>query len=237
MKEGQKNQENKIVFLLKSMKKEYLLDIMTKGRFCFNHPTVFSQWENADAAQFDRWEGHDAYECLYPALAPIIGEENGMPIYGPGKIMADKAIIHIQNGTTKHTPICCFRCIQQDEIRFEGNMMFYSLAEIADRIMREFGHDAYVIIPIMPFLERLKKKMSSFFAMSVAYHDLLNNHQFDVEEEYEEIAEQLFRKDKKFEWQKEFRIALPPTKEAPVFIELGSIEDIAVCGDIADLKN
>ena len=212
-------------------------DTMTKGRFCFNHPTVFSKWEDTGAAQFDRWEAHDAYECIHLVVAPIIGEEKGMPVYGPGKKWADKAIIHTQSDTAKHSPICCFRCVTRDEFEFKDNQMIYSLGQTAERIMQEFGHDAYVMIHLDSFLKRLEAKVGSYLAGNVAYHDLLNDFQFNVSEENEEIVEQLFRKDKRFEWQKEYRIALRPNNKSPVFVEVGSIEDIAACGDIIDLKD
>ena len=57
---------------------------------------------------------------------------------------------------------------------------------------------------------------------------------FALDKEYQIIAEQLFRKDEKFAWQNEYRIALAPTEESPVFVEIGSIEDIACCGSLID---
>lgn len=237
MNEEKKKQEDVIILLLKTMKKEYLHDTMTKGRFCFNHPTVFSKWEDKDAAQYDRWEAHDSYEATNIVFYPIIGKKDGMLIYGQGRKIIDKAVIHTQSEAAKKTPVCCFRCITQNERVVDGDNLIYSLGDTADRIMREFGHDAFLIIQITPLFERLKKVIGDFIAMDVAYYDTLNGHPFNVAEEYKGIAEQLFRKDKKFQWQKEYRIALPPTEHSPVFVEIGSIEDIAICGDIADLRN
>lgn len=237
MKEEKKNREDEIILLLKTMKKEYLHDTMTKGRFCFNHPTVFSKWENKDAAQYDRWEAHDAYEANNLVFYPIIGEKDGIPIYGQGRKTIDKAVIHKQSVTAMNTPICCFRCITQNECVIGEDSIIYSLGDTADRIMQEFGHDTFIIIRITPLFERLEKAIGSFIAMDVAYHDTLNSHLFNVDEQYKGIAEQLFRKDKKYEWQREYRIALPPTESSPIIVEIGSIEDIAICGDITDLRN
>ena len=236
MEKNQK-QEEPIAFLLKSMKKEYVHDTMTKGRFCFNHPTVFSKWENPNSAQHDRWEAHDAYEVTNLMVAPIIEERKDKMIYGAARKLADKGTVHMQNNSVKHTPICCFRCVFQSEIELYGDTMFYSLGKVADRIMQEFGHDAYVMIQLSPFLERLKEKAEIFACGRIVYRNLLNDYQFNVPEQYKEVIGQLFRKDEQFEWQKEYRIVLPPTVNAPVFIELSSIEDIAFCGDIADLRN
>ena len=98
----EKKDDDQIIFLLKSMKKQYVEDTMHKGLFCFNHPTLFSQWEDANAAQYDRWEAQSAFEATYLVAAPIIGEKNGMPIYGQGKKIADKAAIAI---TTISVPL------------------------------------------------------------------------------------------------------------------------------------
>ncbi len=231
----EKKEDDQIVFLLKSMKKQYVEDTMTKGRFCFNHPAIFSQWEDANAAQYDRWEAHSAFEAMYLVAAPIIGEKDGMPIYGQGKKIADKAIIHMQTDIVKHSPICCFRTVRKNEVDFLSDKIEYTLGQTAQKIKKEFGHDTFVLIQFRPFIERLKRVVNSFFAMEVAYCDLINNYPFKVEKKYREIAEQLFRKDIKYEWQKEYRIALQPSQKTPVFVELGSLEDIAVYGNLDDL--
>ena len=231
----EKKEDDQIVFLLKSMKKQYVEDTMTKGRFCFNHPAIFSQWEDANAAQYDRWEAHSAFEAMYLVAAPIIGEKDGMPIYGQGKKIADKAIIHMQTDIVKHTPICCFRTVRKTEVDFLNDKIQYTLGQTAQKIKKEFGHDTFVLIQFGPFIERLKRIVNSFIAMEVVYCDLINNNPFKAEKKYREIAEQLFRKDIKYEWQKEYRIALQPSQKTPVFVELGSLEDIAVSGNLDDL--
>lgn len=228
--------ENSIVLLLKSMKNEYVKDTLTKGRFCFNHPIAFNKWESKDAAQYDPWDAHSAYDATYLVYAPIIGEENGMPIYGQGRKFADKAAVREQSGAVKHSPICCFRFIEENEVTWLENGFEFSLGETANRIINEFGHDSYIIIQAAPFIERVRKQFPDSFLGSVAYHDKLNDYQFPVPDEIKEHVEQLFRKDERYSWQKEYRIVLPPTIDSPVFLELGSIEDIAVSGKIADLR-
>lgn len=229
--------ENRIVLLLKSMKNEYVNDTLTKGRFCFNHPVAFNMWESKDAAQYDPWDAHSVYDATHLVYAPIIGKKDGMPVYGKLKKFADNAVIREQSGTVKHSPICCFRLIEENEVTCVENGIKFSLGEIADRIINEFGHDSYVMIWAAPFIERVQKQCPSSLLGAVAYHDKLNNYQFPVPEEIKERVEQLFRKDERYSWQKEYRIALPPTKNSPVFLELGSIEDIAISGKIADLRN
>lgn len=228
--------QERIVLLLKSMKKEYIENTIKRGQFCFNHPIVFSEWDDADAAQYDRWEAHSAYSATDGMIFPIAGENNdGMPIYESGRKFFDKAIVHEQFDSVKHTPICCFRLIEKREVEFTADGFKFSLGDTATRIKQEFGHDAFIIIQALPFLQRLGKRPETVFAGNVVYEDTLNQYDFSVDEKQKPIVEQLFRKDKKYEWQKEYRVALVPSKESRVFIELGSIEDITVSGEIEEL--
>lgn len=231
----QKGQEKEIVFLLKTMRKEFLNDSMTKGRFCFNHPIVFSQWEDNNAAQYDRWEAHSSFEATNLVIAPQIGENDGKPVFGPGEKLDGKVVIHMQSDMVKYSPICCFRYVDRNEVIWQENSIIYSLGETAQRIINEFRHDAFVLVEASKFLERLKRKVGRLMAMDVAYCDTQNIHAIRVPEQYQWIVGQLFRKDKKYEWQKEFRIVLEPTETSPVFVEIGSIEDIAICGNVIDL--
>ncbi len=226
---------SKIVFLLKSMKQEYIEETMKKGRFCFNHPSVFNKWENTESAQADKWDAHSAYEATHLMYAPVIGEKDGMPIYGEVKKLADKGIVRVQSNLVKHIPICCFRMVEQNEITLLHDGVLFSLGETAEKIMREFGHDSYIIVCAEALIQRLREKYKVSYG-SVVYKDVLNDYEFDVGAENKDVVEQLFRKDEKFKWQKEFRFTLPSTPNSPVFVEIGSIEDIAKCGKISDLR-
>lgn len=229
--------ENKIIFLLKSMKSEYVEDTLKKGRFCFNHPAIFNKWEKTVSAQYDRWDAHSSYKATNLVYAPIIGEQNGTPIYGKVMPLADKAIIHEQSKIVKHSPICCFRMVEENEaILTKSGTIHYSLGETADRIINEFGHDSFVLILAVPFLERMLEKYRNSICGPIVYKNTLNDYDFQVPEQFKDRVEQLLRKDEQYSWQKEYRIVLPPTKNSPVFAELGSIEDIAISGKIADLR-
>lgn len=228
---------NSFPLLFKSMKSEYVEDTLKKGRFCFNHPAVFNRWESPNAAQYDPWDAYSAYTVTHLVFAPIIGEENGMPIYGKGKRIADKAVVHTQTDDVKRSPVCCFRMIEEQEVTLLDNSVEFSLGKIADRIINEFEHDSYIMIWAKPFLERVQQKCPNLLCGAVVYKNTLNDYDFHVSDSIEETVEQLFRKNEQYSWQKEYRIVLPPTKDSPVFVELGSIEDIAVGGKIFDLKN
>lgn len=221
------------------MKSEYVEDTLKKGRFCFNHPSVFNKWEREKSAQYDRWDGYSSIIARDLVYAPIIQDDENGTVYGKIKPLADKANLHIQMENAKHTPICCFRMIEENEITIdhESHTLNYSLGEIADRIIQDFGHDTFIIIQAVPFLERLGNHYS-IYRGAVTYKDVIRIGEICADEQHQDLVEQLFRKDKRFEWQKEYRIALvPPTENSPVFVEIGSIKDIAISGNIADLRD
>lgn len=226
--------EGPFPFLLKTMKSEYVEDTMKYGRFCFNHPSIFNKWENTQAAQYDKWEAHSAFNATHLMYYPSVGEKDGYLIYGEGLNFADKAIVREQTEEAKHSPICCFRIVEENEINPIPDGIEFSLGEIADRIISEFNHDAFILIEARPFLSRLQEKYR--FAGNVVYRDTTNDYNFDVPDQYKHIVEQLFRKDKRFSWQKEYRIVLPPSAEPKVFIEIGAIKDIAISGMISELR-
>ena len=235
--------DDKILFLLKTTKHMYLDDTLTKGRFCFNQPAVFSKWEDESAAQADQWEAHDAYEAIDFIAYPIIGEKDGAPLYGEGVKNQNKVIIHMQDDEVARSFICCFRLVTAQEVTIEQDNVVYSLGPIADRIIKEFDHDTYIMVPVTEFLKRLTDKIrSDYMQGTVVYADLFNNTElhFNGPENLQYTAEQLFRKDTRFAWQQEFRIALPPDPNVVgprKFVEIGSIKDIAYYGKISDLRN
>ena len=229
-------EQESIIFLLKAMKGEYVEQTIKQGRFCFNHSTLFSKWEDPQSAQFDKWEGHSSMEATDLMAFPILEyREDGFPIYGNAIRLADKAIIHSQTGEAKDSPICCFRAVERDEITIQGGSVNCSLGETANRIIGEFGYDSYVLIKAKPFIKQVKERKEFYMSGRVVYQDTMNQFPQKLPDEYERIAEQLLRKDKKYEWQKEYRIILRPTKAPRVFLEIGSIEDIAISGKLSDL--
>ena len=228
--------EHPILFLFKSMKQEHVDGSMKKGRFCFNHPSVFSGWEEKDSAQYDKWDGHGAHKLKHLYVAPYTKGETQPPPMDKWTKIADETTVHFESDAAKHTPICCFRAIRSDDLLSdkERRNAYFPLHEIADRIRNEFNHDAYILVEATPFLERMRKSVPCCYTGAVIYQDTMNEPPFSLDKGHQIIAEQLFRKDEKFAWQKEYRIALAPTEESPVFVEIGSIEDIACCGSLID---
>ena len=232
---------NKIVFLLKSLRSEYVEDTMEKGRFCFNKPSVFSTWEDKNAAQFDRWDAHSAYEAFDLVYAPINKDEGGVIEYGTAKRFADKAIIHEQGSFAKQSFICCFRYLTPQEVEFCNNGIRLSLGMTANRIIEEFGHDSFLVIHAQSFLDRVAKKVPNSSTMiqgAVVYKDLLYADEFPFPEPVNSRISQLYRKDAIFSWQQEFRVVIASdnsSTEIREFIEIGPIYDIACYGKLSDL--
>ena len=210
--------------------------MVKQGRFCFNHPVTFNKWEDKGSAQYDKWDSHSAYEVTHVVIAPLLRDDPDGIEYGEPIKLTDRAILHEQSSVVKQTPICCFRMVTENEVVFHRKSMSYSLGDIADRIHQEFGHDSYVMIQAVPFLERMKRHGVQISG-GVIYSDLLNEQEIDVPRDQRDFVDQLFRKDKKYEWQKEYRLALSPSTNNPVFLEIGSIEDIAFWGKLSDLRD
>jgi hypothetical protein len=225
-----------ILFLFKSMKQEHVDGSMKKGRFRFSHPSVFSGWEDKDSAQCDKWEGHGAHGLKHLYVAPYTKGETQPPPMDKWTKIADETTVHFESDAAKHTPICCFRAIRSDDLLSdkERRNAYFPLHEIADRIRNEFNHDAYILVEATPFLERMRKSVPCCYTGAVIYQDTMNEPPFSLDKGHQIIAEQIFRKDEKFAWQKEYRIALAPAEKSPVFVEIGSIEDIACCGSLID---
>ena len=230
------NDKEKIAFLLKTTKSEYIKPMTKNGRFCFTQPFVFNKWENKDSAQYDKWDSHSAYEITHLVAAPILGTVDGQPKYGKIQKVRNKGIVREQDAFVKQSFICCFRYIPTSDVSETGVIHSFFNGN-AERIMKEFKHDAFIILPASEFIERLLKKVNLFAYGPIVYKDFLNDYRFQVPEDKRVVIEQLFRKDCKYEWQREYRFVLPPQPNNTTtnyFVEIGSIEDIAFSGKIAD---
>ncbi len=230
-------QDQNIVFLIKTTKKKYLRDIVEKGRFCFNLPTVFNIGDNLASAQKDKWDSYTFHNAFHICFAPIISEGDYGIQYGKVQKLVDEARIHSITPTAKHTPLCSFRRVDPSEVTHRFGAYFFKLGDVVDRIKNELGHDSFVLIyqPTL-FLDRLQEK-TTYFARSVHYGDMDSDFESFLYNSGFEQAE-MFQKEASFQWQKEFRIILPPIEtEEKVILEIGSIEDIAICGDIEQLRN
>lgn len=228
--------DTSICGLLKTMKSEYLNDTLNKGRLYFNYPSFYAKTElmSAQYDKYDSWEDIDAYSIIY---APIVEDDGKNIKYGQARKLSDHAVIHHITERNKHRPICCFRTIKRDDFHIENNAYYFSLGKTADKIMEEFGHDAFVYF-IDPYeLQRRMNEQKLFFGHEVYYG--INNWDYTefVRKTNLECCS-MFQKDERYSWQKEYRIVLSPHEGEKGFpVDVGAITDIAIGGKLENLRN
>ena len=229
--------ENDIVFLVKTLKKEYLQSTL-EGKLFFSCPDTFiSTNNNLASGQQDIYDSHLNFKAYHLVIAPIIKEdENGIQ-YGKGMKIADSVDMHRINETSRHSPMICFRKVDASDIKVVDECTIFALGNLVDRIKEEMRHDAFIIILApLAFHLRLNKK-ERFFARSIHYGEIDEQYQKFLDEHPSEQSK-MFQKRKEYAWQKEYRISLSPREEtSPLTVDIGSIEDIAIGGNIEMLRH
>ena len=230
-------EDQKIVFLIKTMHKRYLEDTLKKGSFCFNYPSVFNAVPDLAPAQKDEWDSHLSYHAIRILFAPIsLEDENGGIYYERPTKIEDRALVHQISARSEFTPLCSFRKVDKGEILEKYGVGFFRLGDTVDRIRRGFGHDAFILV-YQPqiFLSRISL-ISSYFARSVHYGEIDSSFQ-EFLDLYSFKQKEMFQKGEEYAWQKEFRVIIEPRRsQGPQIIQIGSIEDIAFGGDIEMLR-
>lgn len=229
--------DKEIIFLIKTMKKQYLNAALKKGELCFNYPTLFNSSKTLEIAQRDEWDSHTSIVTNKLFYAPIISEEKNKITYGQIETIADQISIRLLTAKNKQTPLCSFRTVNEEDFVKEEDVYRLYLGDTVDRIRKEFGHDSYILIfKPLAFLRRLME-VTSCYAHSVFYCDQIDNeYQEYLNNNYFEQKE-MFQKGNAYSWQKEYRVILYPQKgNESRLVQIGSLEDIAYGGDIDDLK-
>ena len=233
--------EKDIVFLIKTMKGKHLSDTLNKGQFCFSHPEVFSNpaAEKLCTDQIDAWDSRHFFTAEDIYCYPIIGKNGENAVYGKGFKLANKSTMLEISNISQHTPFCSFRKITVDDLSERDGKFCFSLGDTVDRIKEKFGHDSYVLILRPDCFVRQLEKLRSCYGKSIIYGDLSLEDKTDFEEK--ELAGfpqiKMFQKREIFEWHKEYRIILTPTEKIePQIIEIGSITDYAIGGNIDELR-
>lgn len=230
------DEDNKIAFLMKSLKNDFLESTMN-GQFYFSYPDTFTN-ANSDLGegQQDRWDSHLSVQSPKEFFMVPIGEDGKLDIEHR-IVLSRNEPVHIISETSEHTPMCCFRKVEECDIEQYGSAIRFRLGNIVDRIHSEFkGHDSFIlIINWKEFLRRLEAQ-TTYFARSIHYGD--------VDEDYirfyndtDMLQAEMFQKDEKYRWEKEFRIILPVDSEKLKFVNVGSIRDIAISGKLESLQH
>lgn len=229
------DEDNRIVFLMKSLKSDFLESTMN-GQFYFSYPEAFIS-DNSDLGdgQRDRWDSHLSVQSPEEFFIAPIGED-GKPNIVQRMVFSRNKPVYIISETSEHTPLCCFRKVEECDIEQYGSAIRFRLGNVVDRIHSEFkGHDSFIlIINWKEFLRRIEVQ-TTYFARSIHYGDV-DKEYIRFYNETDMFQAEMFQKDEKYRWEKEFRIILPADSEKPKFVNVGSIRDIAICGKLESLR-
>lgn len=229
--------QNEIFFLIKTMEKTHLDSTLKTGRFCFNRSITFNKpTPKLRKSQQDRWDSYMTEAGVRVKITPILGEYRNKMCYGSSAEL-NNATIHIISKTAEQTPFCCFRMVTVDDLKAENQRTIFSLSDgIVKKIKSDFGHNSYILIYAPSEFMRRIQKNHSIYARNIHYGEITM--EFTMEMNRLGLPQaKIFQKSEDSSWEKEYRIALlTPTQDEQVFIEIGSIEDIAIGGNIDELK-
>ena len=227
---------NRIVFLMKSLKSDFLESTMN-GQFYFSYPDTFTS-DNSDLGdgQHDRWDSHLSVQSPKEFFKAPFGKD-GRPDIDHRIVLSRNKPVHIISETSEHTPMCCFRKVEECDIEQYDSAIRFRLGNVVDRIHSEFkGHDSFIlIINWKEFLRRIEAQ-TTYFAQSIHYGDV-DKEYIRFYNETDMFQAEMFQKDEKYCWEKEFRIILPVDSEKPKFINIGPICDIAISGKLESLRH
>lgn len=234
-----------IWFFVKFFTEESHADQFTKGSLYLRQLSYFKNVESeCDDGRSDTTEAVSMWwqpdDIVLDLSVPALGLHTRITkadLAGP---------VSVQSNDFDNSHIYCLHAIYTDKLvsedggtKFVGvdgatNLTEGDIAELRKQLLIDdrclkFGEFA-VIVMATPFLERLKKALISdgrrFRGKLVEYYD---DETFHGEIEPREIP---FRKQKKFSYQREFRVCIQTNTEgnSPLMIEIGDISDI--CGKI-----
>ncbi|HAN21642.1 MAG TPA: hypothetical protein DCP51_08235 [Clostridiales bacterium] len=229
-------------FFIKFTKAEWAEDIKSQGKFYFNPAYKFFTSPHYSLGQYDPWDSHVNINAKYLVYAPIIEENERGIKYGPGKKLADEARIHLLDNRNKNIPICCFRMVNDSEIKDD---IFKIDSQLYVKICDDFPeYDSFALIWIDAFFDILSKSQwgNMVYGHWVYYDDTSEFDDFyqgSGEEGFEDKYPYLkmFNKERQYEYQQEFRLILPAEHWVEgKCIEIGSLNDIVLVGKIKQLN-
>lgn len=229
------HEDKKIPFLIKTLKYEFL-DSTMKGSFCFNYPHTFNSDKSNTGGQNDRWDS----QVFRKIREIVIAECHDDGTYGPVMPFADEAVLHKMSWTNAHTPFCCFRKAEPCDFEIiDGCIHYHIEKKWIERIKTDFKQDRFIVI-FNPE-EFIRRFEGCVICRSIHYGfaDMEFEHFLKVCPLHQK---EMFQKGIEYAWQKEFRIISPFVyKEVHGkqrrMIDIGSIEDIADCGNIDNLED
>lgn len=198
---------------------EHMKKYLDNGELRFSPAKFFSEMQEGNDKIADRYEGaiHYPVECVVAAPITHI-DENGMPVYGKGFVIADKADFSMTFNNIQRIPFHCLYCYDKPVMNALIRLDNYN------QIAKEFpDYDtAVVICNTHEFIKRIEENFA-IYCNHIKYTDITLS-----ESEIENPIHFLFYKRKMYEQQKEFRIVLPKLMiEEPQNYQIGPITDIA----------
>ena len=229
-----------VIFLLKFTKQNYIKDMMDEGRFRFSIPEIFQEGKGLRDGQKDVWDSYKSFQADRIYVAEVISDDafgikHGEPMLVSNHPTRMREISYI----SKSTPMSCFRVVDKEDIEEKNGAYHFKLEEkIVERIKQDFGYDAYVLICYPEiFINRIQAECTCF-ARRIHYGEI-DKEYGDFLNRFENMSQaEMFQKSKEYQWQKEFRIIIQPKYggDGVYYTSLGSIKDIAIAGNIDQLK-
>lgn len=203
---------------------KYLKDF-TDGKIYMNTTLWFAERElNLTEGQQDDLEGVKEYLNQTDEVELIMDFTEGK-----GRIMQGK------RGTFKHNGVPVFKVQLGREKDIDNIFSCYSIwfdlegnqtTKVDERMLKEFGKYSVIILNQIEFLERIERAVKGLekekikIPLRYGYVNYIN-----TEGSHVELG--TFRKDEKYDYQNEFRIAVGLNREPkPFTLEVGSLEDI-----------
>ena len=231
--------DRRISFLVKLFERPEYADQFMAGGLYLNRLSFFKRIENAaDLVRGDPYEGTFAWlqprglriSMNPPGMGPI--EITDQHLTRPVSIsMVDHDDLHALCTYAVHSPTFDVRDDGRVELTPELVAELVAHRTFDDRC-REFGQHA-VVMHAKPFLDRLasaldERRLGATGRLVEYYDDETFNGEFALQDAP-------FRKHKRFEWQREFRVCVRTDTHGddPLRFEMGDISDIAfrTCAD------
>jgi len=208
--------KNRLLKIIKIGKKEYMENLLNKGELYLNTAKYYRKHENEQIGD---------------------SHENDFLIrHGKISIKINDEYIYLYN---KHRPIAFSNPNDNKNLYctygvFTGNFVkkeHYMLHEIPNYLIKEFGGTIVCIINPIEFFKRIEVAVKEKgLETQIGHVEYYNEDTYDGDLT-------IFNKRKQFSHQNEVRIAINNENDAPIKLNIGSINDIALILDNKMLKH
>lgn len=229
--------QQKLNFILKSIDEEYLSNYLNKGEIYFNPAEYFSIIENNEAnmGKFDNDEGVWVEDVDLKEKSFFIGKAGSKEALVPLKNLTS-VVARTSSKEISTTPIACFTQIKPEDFTFHSDGYYTLKSRVIEGLEEISGGRKFVLTYQDYFNTRIEalesKEHFGLCRGPIIYYEKSTK---ECEDKvpfglHEKMV--LFTKKKRYEAQKEYRIALlNRTTETGFAIHIGSIEDMSYVGN------